>query len=261
MPDPNTDLRITYSGGPTALLEIAGLRLLTDPTFDAPGRTYEIPRVGAKTTKLVGPAISVDALGVIDAVLLSHDEHADNLDDAGRALLSTIPAIFTTPAGARRLGGKAHGLAAWQSTVVGQGALRITAVPGRHGPEGCEPLLGDVTGFVLRVATGTGPTVYVTGDTVFYEQVEEVGRRFAVDVIVANLGRVEQPGGPRFTMSAEDAVKAARKLGATRIVPLHYDGWAHFTQGREDAARAFAEAGLEGRVQWLSPGVPTVVTL
>ena len=258
MSDSKSVLRVTYSGGPTAILELAGVRLLTDPTFDAPGGTYEIPRVGAKTTKLAGPAVAVDALGAIDAVLLSHDEHADNLDESGRALLSRVPAIFTTPEGARRLGGNARGLAAWESAALG--ALRITAVPGRHGPEGCEPLLGDVTGFVLQVQNGSGPTVYVTGDTVFYEQVEEVGRRFDVDIIVANLGRVEQPGGSRFTMSAEDAVKASQRLGAKRIVPLHYDGWAHFTQGRDEAARAFAEAGIADHVQWLEPGVPTSVT-
>jgi L-ascorbate metabolism protein UlaG (beta-lactamase superfamily) len=260
MNDTSSVLRVTYCGGPTAILELAGLRLLTDPTFDAPGGSYLIPRVGAKTTKLVGPALSPDALGSIDAVLLSHDEHADNLDESGRALLARVPAIFTTPAGAGRLGGRAQGLAAWEHTVVGAGALRITAVPGRHGPEGCEPLLGDVTGFVLEVVRGSGPTVYVTGDTVFYEQVEEIGRRFSVDVVVANLGRVEQPGGPRFTMSAEDAIEASRSLEAKRVVPLHYDGWAHFTQGREEAARVFTEAGLTDRVCWLEPGVPTVVS-
>ncbi len=250
---------MTYSGGPTAILEIAGLRLLSDPTFDAPGGTYEIPRVGAKTTKLIGPAIAIDALGPIDAVLLSHDEHADNLDESGRALLSRVPAIFTTPEGARRLAGNARGLAPWQSEVIGQGALRVTAVPGRHGPEGCEPLLGDVTGFVLEVVRGSAVTVYVTGDTVFYEQVEEIGRRFSIDVMVANLGRVQPRGGPAFTMSAEDAIKASRSLRAKQIVPLHYDGWAHFTQGREEAARVFADAGLEDQVRWLEPGVPTVL--
>ena len=260
MTDLKNVLRVTYVGGPTAILELTGVRLLTDPTFDAPGGTYEIPRVGAKTTKLAGPAVAINALGSIDAVLLSHDEHADNLDASGRALLSRVPVIFTTPDGAHRLGGKARGLAAWENAVMGAGALRITAVPGRHGPEGCEPLLGDVTGFVLQVLQGSGPTVYVTGDTVFYEQVEEVGRRFDVDVVVANLGRVELPGGPRFTMSAEDAVTAAQRLGARRIVPLHYDGWAHFTQGREDASRAFATAGIADRVQWLEPGIPTIVT-
>jgi len=57
-------ISITLIGGPTALIEIDGLRLLTDPTFDAPG-TYQLPHV--KLEKLEGPAMATDALGEIDA--------------------------------------------------------------------------------------------------------------------------------------------------------------------------------------------------
>jgi L-ascorbate metabolism protein UlaG (beta-lactamase superfamily) len=72
---------MTYVGGPTALLEIGGLRLLTDPTFDAAGAEF---RAAAYVlNKVVGPAVNVDAIGEIDAVLLSHDHHFDNLDGAG----------------------------------------------------------------------------------------------------------------------------------------------------------------------------------
>jgi len=75
-------LKFTYIGGPTSLLEISGLRLLTDPTFDAAGEEYP---TGAYTSrKPAGPAVSVESLGHIDAVLLSHDHHFDNLDHAGR---------------------------------------------------------------------------------------------------------------------------------------------------------------------------------
>jgi L-ascorbate metabolism protein UlaG (beta-lactamase superfamily) len=81
-------LRLTHIGGPTLLVEIDGLRLLTDPTFDAPGEYAS----GALTlTKLRGPAIDARAIGPIDAVLLSHDQHADNLDPAGRRLVTKCP--------------------------------------------------------------------------------------------------------------------------------------------------------------------------
>src|SRR5215831_14949151 len=76
-------VRITLIGGPTALIEIDGFRLLTDPTFDPP-RSYQLPHV--KLEKLSGPALDVEAIGEVDAVLLSHDQHADNLDDSGKEL-------------------------------------------------------------------------------------------------------------------------------------------------------------------------------
>ncbi len=74
----------TYIGGPTALLDWRGLRLLTDPTFDPAGTTYEPP--GYTLRKTQGPALPADRVGAVDAVLLRHDHHFDNLDHAGRAL-------------------------------------------------------------------------------------------------------------------------------------------------------------------------------
>lgn len=94
-------------GGPTALFEYGGLRFLTDPTFDAPG---DYPEAGDPVLTKTAPASGSPAeLGPVDVVLLSHDEHADNLDRAGRALLAEIPLTLTTPGGGKRLGGKARG--------------------------------------------------------------------------------------------------------------------------------------------------------
>ncbi|MEV6283490.1 hypothetical protein [Kribbella sp. NPDC051770] len=81
-----SSVRITHLGGPTALIEVGDFRLLTDPTFDPPGRRYTFGW-GTSSVKEAGPAVAVDELPPIDAVLLSHDHHGDNLDDAGRALL------------------------------------------------------------------------------------------------------------------------------------------------------------------------------
>jgi len=111
-------LSITLIGGPTALIEIDGFRLLTDPTFDAPG-DYQLPHV--KLQKLTGPALPADSIGEIDAVLLSHDQHSDNLDHSGKAFLSKAKRVLTTEAGARRLGVHAEGFAPWASTELKNG--------------------------------------------------------------------------------------------------------------------------------------------
>jgi len=96
-------------GGPTALIAYGGLRLLTHPTFDPPG---DYPRPGTPVVlhKLTGPAVPADELGPIDALLISHDHHADNLDPGGRALLPRARRVITTGAGAERLEVEATGL-------------------------------------------------------------------------------------------------------------------------------------------------------
>ena len=97
------DVRVTHIGGPTVLIETGGRRLLTDPAFDPPGGTYRFGW-GTGSRKTTGPALAAAELPPIDAVLLSHDHHGDNLDPAGRALLPSAGVVVTSAAGARRLG-------------------------------------------------------------------------------------------------------------------------------------------------------------
>ncbi len=104
-----TNVRITHVGGPTALIEVGGWRLLTDPTFDPPGKRYAFGW-GTSSRKLTGPAVAASELLPLDAVLLSHDHHEDNLDPAGRALLPSADVVVTTTSGAGRLGDGARGL-------------------------------------------------------------------------------------------------------------------------------------------------------
>ncbi|NUT97217.1 MAG: MBL fold metallo-hydrolase, partial [Saccharothrix sp.] len=228
-------------GGPTALIEVGGLRLLTDPTFDAPGDyTVGGTRVVTKTT----PSTTTPAeLGRIDAVLLSHDQHPDNLDHAGRALLADVPLTLTTPSGAGRLGGTARGLAPWEHVDLPRpdgGTLTITATPAQHGPEGSEPITGEVVGFVLTAADL--PTVYVSGDNASLAVVEAIAARFGpVDtaVLFAGAARTALFDGALLTLDSELAASAARVLGARRVVPVHFEGWKHFTEGQDVLVSAF----------------------
>jgi len=257
----SASMRITLIGGPTALLEIGGMRLLTDPTFDPAGGEYG--RWPVVLRKTAGPACAPQELGPIDAVLLSHDQHADNLDNAGRKLLSRVRAVFTTEAGANRLGGNASGLAPWQSISFSENGntIEITATPARHGPPGIEPVTGDVTGFVVAPAGKPQETVYVTGDTVFYEGVSEVALRFPVSAIVLFAGAacVKLRGPLHLTMNTKDAIATARAFPRAIVYPVHHQGWQHFTECQQDLIDAFADAGLAERLRPLELGVPVEV--
>lgn len=247
-----TSASLTYVGGPTALLELGGVRLLTDPTFDPPGAEYRAGSYVLRKTQ--GPALGPDALGRIDAVLLSHDHHFDNLDGSGRALLAGMPKVLAPRAAADRLGGTATGLEPWETVELSGsgGAVRVTATPARHGPAHLDR--GPVIGFVLETA-GAAP-IYVSGDTVWYEGMAEVARRFTVGTAILFMGaaQVAAVGPWPLTLTTADAVEAARALAPATIVPLHFEGWEHFSQTRTDVEAAFQQAGLSARLRWPEPG-------
>jgi L-ascorbate metabolism protein UlaG (beta-lactamase superfamily) len=262
-----TSIRITHIGGPTALIEVGGWRLLTDPTFDLPGRRYSFGW-GTMSRKVTGPAMSTADVGPIDAVLLSHDQHGDNLDNAGRALLPDAGAVVTTAAGARRLGGRARGLEPWASTTLeqpGRSPIEVTATPCRHGPPLSRPLAGDVIGFALRWDGQVHGVVWISGDTVLYDGVRQVAERLQVDVALLHLGGVRFPvSGPfRYTMTAKDAVELCDLVRPRTVIPVHYEGWGHFKESRDSIERDFANAPEEIRrsIRWLPIGVPADVPL
>lgn len=162
-------IQITHISTATVLLEIGSIRILTDPVFDPPGGKYSFGW-GTGSTKLTKPAISPEKLTAIDAVLLSHDQHEDNLDRAGRAFLPKAGRVLTTIPGARRLGGNAEGFKPWQSTelVSGNTKVKITAAPAQHGPLFIRPFAGETIGFILEWEGQENGALYITGDTIYY---------------------------------------------------------------------------------------------
>ena len=259
------DFAFSVLGGPTTVIDVAGRRLVMDPTFDAPG-----PH--AHLTKTAAAAVSASAVGPVDAVLISHDEHADNLDNDGRRFASSAPMIITHPGAARRLGPQARGLDPWQAvqlpTADAKPAVSIQAVPAVHGPaDGERDATGNVTceviGFVL---SGEGiPTVYLSGDNASLAVVADIAKRVSpIDVAVLFIGAARvaaRQGGRALTLTSERAAAAAEVLGAKVVTPAHVDGWAHFTEGITDVVRAFDDAGLAGVLaraplgEWIIPAV------
>ena len=251
---------MTLIGGPTALVEWGGLRILTDPTFDEP-RSYgdDDPLV-----KTAGPAIAAAELGRIDLALVSHHHHPDNLDDSGRAVALTLPLIVTTSAGAADLAGETGDASTARIIGAGDGEVvelddeqlvgsvvagrapagaRLHMLPAQHGPLEVADRLGPVVGFLLE-APGH-PTVYISGDNSSLDVVSTIAarhRRVDAALLFAGAARVDSIDAT-LTLTAADARAAALTLGARRVVVLHVDQWKHFREDRATVEREFA--GLE----------------
>ncbi|GKZ33554.1 hypothetical protein AbraIFM66950_003459 [Aspergillus brasiliensis] len=257
-------LHVTHIGTATAILEINGVNMLTDPFFSPAGTSFPI---NDKFSLDVDddPALRLDQLPVIDAVLLSHEDHVDNLDDLGRRLLDGRR-VFTTVDGARNLSPRpaVHGLRPWEKldVVIAGKKFSIIGTPTKH-------IVGqECTGFIIvSEEFGYGRddlpnAIYFSGDTVYVEELKQMTDRYHICAAIFNLGNAHAHtdmtdlSSPRYqiTMDGKQAAKLFREIKADYLVPMHYESWHHFTQFGEELRRVFQEEGIDDRVCWLNPG-------
>lgn len=244
-------LAIQLVGGPTAILEYGGLRWLTDPALSPPGEYGGL-------TKLTGPALDIAGCDPIDVVLLSHHHHSDNLDPAGREFLPSAKQVLSTTRAAEELGGNVVAMEPWSEVEVDSsdaGTVRVTAVHAQHGPDGSDEIQGPVLGFILSAPNAD--TVYLSGDNASRDVVRGiVDRTGEIPIAILNAGAVQLPKFDRayLTLSADHAADVARTLGARVVIPLHFEGWAHFTQGAAELEAAFSGNGIRDRLLVLDRG-------
>jgi L-ascorbate metabolism protein UlaG (beta-lactamase superfamily) len=253
------DFAVGVVGGPTVVIDYAGVRIVSDPTFD-PAGDY------GPYHKSAGPAVTTDELGHVDVVLLSHDSHVDNFDNLGRQFAAGAPVLLTAPRSAHRLGGNSRGLAPFESFVLqprrdNMTAVIVHAVPAQHGPSDGAPdqngdINSEVIGFVLQ-SDGL-PSVYISGDNASVIPVAEISKQFGdVDVAVLHAGAARVTSkfeGRPLTLTAERASDVAQLLGASHVVPAHCEGWSLYSQTPEDLRRAFEDAGIGNRLRYQRPG-------
>jgi len=250
------------------LIDINGFRIVTDPAFDAAGGTYQSGS-GRILKKTGSPALHPSELGHVDLVLLSHDQHKDNLDDSGREFLNMVPQIVSTKEARERLGlTTVTGIDDWGSVSIDTDkipGLTITGTPCMHGSdEELHRIAGHVLGFILEWDGQENGVLYISGDTVFFKGIEEVAERFTVDTAILHIGRAGFPAqiGDRYlTFTTEEAIHTAKMMHVNKLIPTHQEGWAHFLESRAQSKAQMLAAGLGDKLVWLTAGQPVEITI
>ena len=266
MDTPGADARrgepasLTFVGTATTLLHLGGFTLLTDPNFVRRGQRVHLG-YGLNSKRLTDPALSIEALPPLDAVLLSH-LHGDHFDRVARRELPRQPPVVTTQHAAKRLQrwgfGGATGLATWEDweTTRSGERLRITSVPGRHGPAGVHRLLPPVMGSVLDLERGGDRLLraYVTGDTLRVPELRAVRERFpGIDVMITHLGGTKVLG-VLVTMDGRQGADLVEMIEPATVVPVHYDDYGVFTSPLEDFVAEMRRRGHDGRLRTVVRG-------
>jgi L-ascorbate metabolism protein UlaG (beta-lactamase superfamily) len=252
---------VFFVGNATVLIRYAGFTILTDPNFLHAGDHVHLG-YGLTSTRRTNPAVELEDLPPLDLILLSH-LHGDHFDRvAERKLNKAIPIVSTRHA-TSYLGKvgftKTHALKTWETIRVQKGrvTLRLTAMPGTHGPGPLGAVLPPVMGSMLDFGDEEGKIrlrIYISGDTLLYERLREIPRRFPdVHLALLHLGGTRVLG-IMVTMDAEQGVDAMRIVGPRTAIPIHYNDYEAFKSPLEDFKQAVSEAGLQDRVHYLSHG-------
>jgi L-ascorbate metabolism protein UlaG (beta-lactamase superfamily) len=116
--------------------------------------------------------------------------------------------------------------------------------------------VGDTTGFLLEWEGQKNGALYQSGDSVWFDGLLDIPKRYKIGTCIIHMGAANVPaaGDNRLTMNAEEGVRIAQETGAQAVFPAHFEGWAHYKQGRGEVERIFREAGLNDQLRLLNPG-------
>jgi L-ascorbate metabolism protein UlaG (beta-lactamase superfamily) len=258
------DVTMTFGGNATMLLRIGEFALLTDPNFLHRGQHAHLG-YGLRTKRLTEPALQPTQLPALDGILLSH-LHGDHWDRIATRSLPKETPVVTTPEAAKYLAVRGFtgtaDLRSWQTDEFTRGTdtLRITSVPGVHGPGLIDYALPRVMGSVLELVRGgtAGDEVswrgYISGDTLFRPFLGEVLERCGpLDVVLPHLGGTKVLG-LTVTMDGRQGADLVELLKPPVTVPVHYDDYDRFRSPLGDFVTELARRQLPGELRPVQRG-------
>ena len=222
-------MRITLVRNATLVLELAGRRILVEPMLDAAGARPSIEQTAnpVRNPTVELPFAAEEVVAGLDAILVTHC-HKDHFDETAERLLPRDVPVFCQPEDAGRLG--SVGL---DVRPVGEwfdwNGLVIHRTPARHGFGAVADALAPVSGFVLD-------ELYLAGDTVWYEEVEETIGRFAPRVAVVHASAASFLEGGRIVMDVDDVREVVSRVPV--VVAVHFEAINHCHLSRAELAAA-----------------------
>ncbi len=245
--DGGTIVNIWLVRSATLVIEYAGKRFLVDPMLDA---AEARPAVGNTPNEWRNPLVELptnadELLSGIDAYVVTH-LHQDHFDSAAKARLDTSLPLFGQPDDRERLAADGFIAVRPVNSQVVWDDITMVRTAARHGTGKIAEAMAPVSGFVLS-AEGE-PTLYLAGDTIWYEEVERTIAQHHPDVIVVNGGGARFNQGDSIVMTAEDIAHVQRAAPGATIVVDHLEAINHCLESREYIDRRLRELGARDRV-------------
>jgi len=244
-------MKIHFLRHATFAFETGDLRVLVDPMLGEAGTAPAVPNTpNQRPNPLVDLPLGDDGLSDLientDAVLVTHT-HNDHWDGQARELIPKDRLVLCQPEDEAKISGAGFAnVSAVDPGLVWKG-LRFFRTGGRHGTGEIGEQMAPVSGFVVQAEDA--PSLYVAGDTIWCEEVEEALRAHRPGVVVVNAGAARFLEGDPITMTAEDVARVCRAAPEARVIAVHMEAINHCLLTRAELAEALDEQGLADRVE------------
>ncbi len=243
------NLNIQHIRNATIVVEYAGKTFLIDPMLAEKGTYPPFPNSVRQDqhNPLVSLPTSIDnILNGIDAVIVTH-LHLDHWDDAAKEALPKHIKLFTQndeDATEIRKAGFQNVEVLTEDTVFE--GIQLIKTKGEHGRGEILKLAGKVCGVLFKHSNEK--TLYVAGDTVWYDAVQEVIDTHLPDIIVVNAGDNQFLQGGSLVMGKEDVYEVYKAAPHAKIMTVHMEAVNHWTLSREELKTFTNEKGISSNV-------------
>ncbi|KOR79195.1 hypothetical protein AM232_12565 [Bacillus sp. FJAT-21352] len=234
----------------TIVVEYAGKKFLIDPMLEEKG-TYP-PFPGSIKQDQYNPIVSLptsvdEVIGGVNAVIVTH-LHLDHFDEAAQRLLPKDIKMFVQneeeATEVRNVGFK--NVEVLQQDTIFEG-IQLVKTKGEHGRgEELLKLMGEVCGVVFKHPSEK--TLYVAGDTVWYEGVQEELDAHKPDIIVVNGGDNQFIEYGSLIMGKEDIYEVHKAASNAKIISVHMEAVNHWALSREELKNFSKEKGFSSRI-------------
>ncbi len=232
----------------TLVVEYAGKKFLIDPMLADKGTYPPFPNSLRQDqfNPLVSLPTSIDNIINVDAVIVTH-LHLDHFDDAAKEVLPKGIKMFVQneeDAGQVRNAGFQNVEVLHEDTDFED--IRLVKTKGEHGRGEILKLAGNVCGIVF--SHSNEKTLYVAGDTVWYEAVQEVIATHQPEIIVVNGGDNQFFQSGSLIMGKEDIYEVYKAAPKAKIIVSHMEAVNHWTLSRNDLKSFINEKGISSYV-------------
>ncbi|WP_297421018.1 MBL fold metallo-hydrolase [Clostridium sp.] len=236
----------------TLIVTLNNKRILIDPLLSEAGSMDPVPDVPNQNyNPLVKLPLDINLIINCDAIIVTHT-HRDHFDEAAASILPKSIPIFCQPEDEVKL--QSYGFTEVHPihTNYVWNEISINRTRGKHGHDELAEKMAPVSGFVISFSNE--PSVYITGDTVWCEEVQEAIEKFKPNVVVCNCGSAQFGYGQPITMNSEDLYKLCHRYTNIEIVAVHMEAWNHCRLLRKDLKSFIESNNINNNIFILNDG-------